>query len=498
MPLGVNWALQGTSGRRSARRLLALAAAAALPFAGPLSAQAGASVLSNPSANVPRTPAMQSACEAGPGQVCQAAAVEAIDAARAAEGVGPLVLPTYYGTLNVPEQLLVLADLERVDRGLPGFEGLSHELDQLAGTGARANSDPSGPPDSDWGSNWAGGEASALLADYDWMYDDGPGSPNLDCTTRQPSGCWAHRDNILADYGPDPSMGAAATSVAGVTSMTEVFSSAPAGQIGFAMPEVRQRAEGARVTSKARLGYVQTTRDGAALAYGASGLFASRAPHHLAGPVVGVQVTPGGAGYWEVAADGGVFSFGKAKFYGSAAALHLRDGVVGMATAESGRGYWLATDQGGVYSFGDARFYGTPGGHAGGSVVGIVAVPGGKGYWLTTSHGAVYSFGNAKFFGPHERLHLSSPVVGMAATHDGRGYWLATRDGAVYAFGDAKSHGLANRLGSSRVVGIASSPAGNGYYLALANGRVMPFGGATLAAGRKGGRLAQVVAISAS
>jgi len=69
---------------------------------------------------------------------------------------------------------------------------------------------------------------SALLADYDWMYDDGPGSPNLDCPSASVSGCWDHRRNILGDYGPHPSMGAAATTVLDVTSMTELLSSAPA------------------------------------------------------------------------------------------------------------------------------------------------------------------------------------------------------------------------------------------------------------------------------
>jgi hypothetical protein len=34
-------------------------------------------------------------------------------------------------------------------------------------------------------------------ANYFWMYDDGPGSPNADCTPSNQSGCWGHRDNIL-------------------------------------------------------------------------------------------------------------------------------------------------------------------------------------------------------------------------------------------------------------------------------------------------------------
>jgi len=446
---------------------------------------------------------MDLACQAGPGPACQQAVVQAIDQARAAEGVGPLVLPADFASLSVPEQLLVLADLERVDRGLPGFSGLSSSLDSLASAGASANTDPVGPAGSDWGSNWAGGEASALLADYDWMYDDGPGSPNMDCTASDLSGCWDHRNNILGNYGPDPSMGAAETTVDGVTSMTEVFSSAPAGALDFALPPLgpaylssqattpqapgsqdpgpqATAGYGAETASATTGGLLQMESNGTVVSFGGT-VLGSQGPHgHLGGPVVGVEAAPGGHGYWEVAASGAVLSFGDAKFYGSAAPLHLRERVVGMAPAHDGKGYWVATARGGVYSFGDAKFFGTPRGHAGNSVVGIVASPRQQGYWLVTSHGAVYSFGGAHFYGPRRRLNLSAPVVGMAATHDGRGYWLVTRRGQVFAFGDAKDFGGAQARGT--VVGIAVPPGGSGYWLALRDGTVLSFGGAALLA----------------
>jgi hypothetical protein len=192
--------------------------------------------LANPPANIARTPAIAQACTGADETACDAAVVQAIDAARAVEGVRPLQLPAGFSSLSTPAQLLVLADLERADRGLPGFEGLSASLDSMAAKGAVANTDPDGPNGSDWGSNWAGGEQNALLADYDWMYDDGPGSPNLDCPKVGSSGCWDHRQNILWDYGPHPSMGAAATRVNGVTSMTELFSSAAPGPLDAALP----------------------------------------------------------------------------------------------------------------------------------------------------------------------------------------------------------------------------------------------------------------------
>jgi hypothetical protein len=145
-------------------------------------------------------------------------------------------LPGYYDSLTEAQQLFVLANLERVARGLPGFQGLSTGLDHMAQSGATANNDPNGPSGATWGSNWAGGEASALFADYDWMYDDGPGSPNLDCTKSDPGGCWAHRENVLGDYGAAPSMGAGVAKVNGVMSLTELFASTPPGALDFQPP----------------------------------------------------------------------------------------------------------------------------------------------------------------------------------------------------------------------------------------------------------------------
>ncbi|HET9059916.1 MAG TPA: hypothetical protein VFN61_08345 [Acidimicrobiales bacterium] len=197
---------------------------------------ASSPVLANPPSNIPRTQAMEQACTGDDEAGCDAAVVKGIDDARAAERVRPLQLPAGFASLSTPAQLLVLANLERTDRGLPGFSGLSSRLDSLAAQGAAANADPQGPDGTDWGSNWAGGEQTALLADYDWMYDDGPGSPNLDCPKAGSSGCWDHRENILWDYGPHPSMGAAATRVDGVTSMTELFSSGAPGALDTALP----------------------------------------------------------------------------------------------------------------------------------------------------------------------------------------------------------------------------------------------------------------------
>jgi hypothetical protein len=213
-----------------------LAAASALFLTpSPAQAQLSREALADPPANVPRTEAMAAACGHGPNEQCQAVVLHAIDRARSAEGLGPLDIPADYDNLTTAQQLFVLADVERVSRGLPGLDGLTSQLDALAETGASSNADPIGPDGFSWGSNWAGGEASALLADYDWMYDDGPGSPNLDCGHVPSTGCWDHRQNILGNYGTHPTMGAAATMVDGVTSMTEIFSSGTGGVLEFSL-----------------------------------------------------------------------------------------------------------------------------------------------------------------------------------------------------------------------------------------------------------------------
>jgi hypothetical protein len=65
-----------------------------------------------------------------------------------------------------------------------------------------------------------------LEAIYFWMYDDGPGSSNLDCTAGDPSGCWGHRDNVLlAISGPNCVIGTGyvAGAYRGTPSWTELL-----------------------------------------------------------------------------------------------------------------------------------------------------------------------------------------------------------------------------------------------------------------------------------
>ncbi len=176
-----------------------------------------------PSTDLPSTPDLAVACRGGGGGTpCLDAALQAFDNARAAEGIGPLTLPSDFSSLTAGEQLLVLVDSERVDRGLSPVAGELDALDGLAATGAEDDSDPSFPSAGvagvtawAWAGNWASA-GSVLSAVYEWMYDDGLGSGNIDCTSADTSGCWDHRDNILGfqndidSYGGSLSFGGAA------------------------------------------------------------------------------------------------------------------------------------------------------------------------------------------------------------------------------------------------------------------------------------------------
>ena len=161
-------------------------------------------------------------CQATPaGPACRGAVLAAINKARAGEGARPMRLPGDYAALSLSEQLLVVSDLERVDRRLAPIIGLSRNLDRSARQAAGRQEDPTPNPfyGSSFGSNWSGGLLSVLEADFMWMYDDGPGSLNIDCRSPASTGCWGHRHDILGSYRTPLVMGAAARGA----SITELF-----------------------------------------------------------------------------------------------------------------------------------------------------------------------------------------------------------------------------------------------------------------------------------
>lgn len=160
--------------------------------------------LSDPSASIAPSASFVDGCTSTDGSrtavdVCMSVAIPDFNAARAGEGLTPLVLPNDFDLLSVPEQLLALTNIERVDRDLAPVPALSSTLNSLAQTGANAGQDPAFPTPFDGtsaGSNWFAG-TSSLLAVFEWMYDDGPGSGNGDCTAAGQLGCWGHRHTIL-------------------------------------------------------------------------------------------------------------------------------------------------------------------------------------------------------------------------------------------------------------------------------------------------------------
>jgi hypothetical protein len=151
---------------------------------------------------------------------CDKAALSDIDNALAAEGYGPLPLPSDYSSLSTVGQLIAVANAERTVRGLPAMAE-NGSLDSRAYQGAQSGTDPTGPSGYAWGSNLAMGYPTALSADYVWMYDDGTNSPNVDCHSAGDSGCWGHRHNILIQGSGQA--GAAVYNNNGSTNLTQLF-----------------------------------------------------------------------------------------------------------------------------------------------------------------------------------------------------------------------------------------------------------------------------------
>lgn len=174
--------------------------------------------VADPSVSVQPSAAFSADCNGmGSAAVCNSAALASINSARAGEGLGPLVLPANFNSLDAVGQLIAVTNAERTSRGLPAMTA-NASLNAMAGAGAQAGNDPSGPAGYSWGSNITWGYTTALAADFAWMYDDGPGGTNIGCKAAGQSGCWDHRHNILAPWGG--SIGAGAYTAGGSLHLT--------------------------------------------------------------------------------------------------------------------------------------------------------------------------------------------------------------------------------------------------------------------------------------
>lgn len=136
------------------------------------------------------------------------ATVKDINKCRALEGVGPMVLPSNYNSLTPPQQMLVVFNLERVNRGETPIVGLNATLNTYSQGGSDSRGDPGFPSDltGDADSIYAS-NATVIGADYAWMYDDGLNpdgtSGDSECSPSTVSECWGHRDSILKNSEPN-------------------------------------------------------------------------------------------------------------------------------------------------------------------------------------------------------------------------------------------------------------------------------------------------------
>ncbi len=161
-----------------------------------------ASARRTPALDLPASQAMVEACNssARATRMCDGASLKAIDSARASEGLGPLDLPAGYENLGMAAQLVAVTNAERTSRGLPAWHSPDGNLDVLAAQALASATDPNGPAGRTWAANTADGTLTVLQADYEWMYDDGPGGTNPGCPAPDHAQCWSHRDNILSPW----------------------------------------------------------------------------------------------------------------------------------------------------------------------------------------------------------------------------------------------------------------------------------------------------------
>lgn len=177
----------------------------------------------DPTANISEPASLNACWSYGAADArCRTAAVGAINLGRTREGLRHFTLPSNWTSLTPAQQMLVVSNDERKVRGLRQITRLSTALNTLAMTGAATNSDPllsswtvEGKQAYGWASNWAITPGGPLYSNFLWMYDDGIGSGNIDCSATSTSGCWGHRHNILAFGEADSStsliLGAAET-----------------------------------------------------------------------------------------------------------------------------------------------------------------------------------------------------------------------------------------------------------------------------------------------
>jgi hypothetical protein len=477
--------------------------------AGEASPQTGIVPPENPKSNIyPPNPDFESVCAHGDtideSSTCLETTRQAIDNARATEPVGPMSFGIAgMQDLSAAEQLFAIVDLERVDRGLPPVEDLTSQLDGIAQAGADQDADPNlgsgvGPAGGGyfegWGSNWAGGTIDPLASDFYWMYDDGYGSGNLDCTSPDAPSCWGHRDNILGTFlfggncsGPSALVMGAAASTSPHGGIAPSFAEIIAGQCGtpsgvvYTWAQARAELEignpppvVAMASTTDGDGYWIANAAGKVWNFGDAPALGDLSGRPLTAPIAALVADPATGGFWLVAADGGVFGF-RARYLGGEGGTHLAQPIVGMAATPDGNGYWLVAADGGVFAFGDARYRGSMGGrHLNTPIVGMAADPRTAGYWLVAADGGIFAF-RAPFYGSEGDHHLNGRIVGMSVSGGGSGYRFVALDGGIFSF---RSPFFGSEGGSplnAAIVGMATDATTGGYWLVASDGGLFAF-----------------------
>jgi hypothetical protein len=473
---------------------------------------------SNPGVSLP--PQVTPQCSLSPVDDTSAGCIDSvlhdINYARSVEGLGPLVLPSDFATDSVAVQQLIVTDEERGDRGLSEYAGLDATLNAAAQSGAVAKGDPSLPA----GFVGPGGSIFAqdytpLGADYAWMYNDGYGGTNLDCTTPGASGCWGHRDNILGPWtstGTQTAMMGAGNTPSG--QYAEIFASQPNPADSLVDPITPGSLPTPSTVSAPDVVRVlpassSTAAAGTPVTIEGNYFTASPTPQVSFGgvPATNVHVNWNGELTVDAPADPAgnandqvvvtVTTAGGTSSSTGAAAVNEYTYAPPPPPSPSPsssptHGYWLVGSDGGIFTFGSAQFHGSTGSlHLQRPVVGITPTSSRGGYWLVASDGGIFAFGNAGYYGsiPGSGLHpagsglaksLNAPIVGMVPSTDGRGYFMVSSDGGVFAFGDARFEGSCPGIGGCNGAAVAVVPdaSGNGYWVMTSTGRVYTFGDA--------------------
>ncbi|HEU5002281.1 MAG TPA: fibronectin type III domain-containing protein [Actinomycetota bacterium] len=468
----------------------------------------------NPPANLPIGSAVTQACSSVPvTPACVSAALPEINRDRAAEGVGPMALPFNYVSLTLNEQIFVVTNLERVDRGLAPATGLSAVLDGYAQQGALNDTDPPllDSHATEQAGNWAS-TANPLLADELFLYADGPGGGNLSCTTADPSGCWGHRDNILlavpqlimgaGDTTSDPDGGSLAQLfAAGDTTNTTYFtwgSEAFSLSLGLSSSSLALAAPAGGTT----VAVVTATASGESMAVVPTLTGGPGGTGGAGGASPTFTVTPASCGTIAAGASCPIavrFSPGAT---GAAAATLTVTGPNGPQTVAlvgrtnpaappailaSGQPSavqvsWFGPDDGGAPITAYQVLRSTTAGFS----AAVIATTAGSATSFTdtsVSLGTTYYY-MVRALNAVGTSVLSTQVPAVALPPPPRpGYWMLGSSGQVYAFGAAANDGSPSLPAGAKAVDVVSTPDGNGYWVVDTRGEVWAYGDAAYLGG---------------